>query len=80
MIFSLSLHLSPFYATISSMAKVNPAKFLQEVKVELGKVIWPSRQETIKLTFVVILVSSLVAAFIGGTDFILTKVMEVVIK
>lgn len=62
------------------MAKVNPAKFLKEVKVELGKVIWPSRQEAIRLTFVIILVSSLVAAFIGGADFILTKVMEMVIK
>ena len=62
------------------MAKVNPVKFLKEVKVELSKVIWPSRQEAMKLTFIVILVSALVAVFISGTDFVLTKVMAIIIK
>ncbi len=62
------------------MAKVNPIKFLKEVKVELSKVIWPSRQEAMKLTFVVILVSTLVAVFISGADFVLTKVMAVIMK
>jgi len=62
------------------MAKVNPAKFLKEVKVELSKVIWPSRQEAIKLTFVVILVSTLVGTFIAVVDFALTKVMATIIR
>lgn len=62
------------------MAKANPVQFLKEVKTELSKVIWPTRQEAIKLTFVVILVSALVGVFIGAIDFVLTKVMAVVIK
>ncbi|MBI4117074.1 MAG: preprotein translocase subunit SecE [Parcubacteria group bacterium] len=44
-------------------------EFLKDVKVELRKVSWPSRQETIKLTGVVILISVILAAFLGLLDF-----------
>ncbi|MBI2053072.1 MAG: preprotein translocase subunit SecE [Candidatus Ryanbacteria bacterium] len=45
------------------------ADFLKDVRTELKKVSWPSRQETVKLTGVVILVSVIVAAFLGLLDF-----------
>lgn len=44
-------------------------EFLKDVKIELKKVSWPSRQETIKLTGVVILISVILAAFLGLLDF-----------
>jgi len=47
--------------------------FLKEVKSELSKVTWLSRQQTIRLTLVVIAVSLVVAFFIGSLDFIFTK-------
>ena len=62
------------------MAKVNPVKFLKEVKQELSKVIWPTKEEAIKLTLAVIFVSVLIGAFIGVVDFVLTKLMTVIIK
>ncbi len=46
--------------------------FLKEVKVELKKVNWPTKQETIKYTLIVIGVSLAVAIFLGGLDFIFT--------
>jgi len=46
--------------------------FLKEVKVELKKVNWPTRQETTKYTLIVIGVSLIVAIFLGGLDFIFT--------
>ena len=46
--------------------------FLKEVKLEMKKVNWPTRQETLKYTLVVIGVSVAVAAFLGGLDFILS--------
>lgn len=55
-------------------------KFLTEVKEELYKVSWPSRQQTIRLTLVVILVSVIVGVFLGGLDYLLTKLMEVILK
>jgi len=53
--------------------------FLKEVKNEMSKVSWLSRQQTIRLTLVVIGVSLVVAFFIGALDFIFTKLMGLVI-
>ena len=57
-----------------------PANFLREVRDELKKVVWPTRDEIIRLTGVVILVSLLVGVFLGGADFILTKLVGILIN
>ena len=53
--------------------------FLKEVYVELKRVNWPSRQETIRLTVIVIFVSLFIAVFLGVVDIlfriILTKIL-----
>jgi len=46
--------------------------FLKEAKVELKKVNWPSRKDTIKYTLIVIGLSFAVAIFLGGLDFLFT--------
>ena len=56
-----------------------PTNFLREVRDELKKVVWPTRQEVIRLTGVVIIVSVGVGIFLGGTDFILTKLIGLLI-
>jgi preprotein translocase subunit SecE len=57
-----------------------PVGFLRETRDELKKVAWPTRQETIRLTLVVITVSLLVGLFLGGLDFIFTKGIGLIIK
>jgi preprotein translocase subunit SecE len=57
-----------------------PASFLREVRDELKKVVWPTRDEVIRLTGVVVLVSIIVGVFLGGTDFILTKLVGLLIN
>lgn len=52
--------------------------FLREVKVELDKVVWPTREQTIKLTTIVLLVTIVVGFFLGGIDYLLTKLLETV--
>ncbi|UCG61558.1 MAG: preprotein translocase subunit SecE [Candidatus Zixiibacteriota bacterium] len=47
-------------------------KFLKEVVAELRKVTWPSKDELIGSTIVTIVVSLIVAVFIGIVDRILT--------
>lgn len=56
-----------------------PVGFLKEVRDELQKVVWPTRDEIIRLTGVVIIVSGVVAIFLGGADFILTKLVALII-
>ena len=48
---------------IVTMAKLNPFKFLQEVRQETNKVTWPSRRETAITTAMVFVFSALAAVF-----------------
>jgi len=57
-----------------------PFLFLKEIQRELKKATWPSRQETIRLTSIVVFVSLVVASFIGFLDFSFTKLVGIVIK
>jgi len=66
-----------YMATAVSFGRV--PSFLKEVKSELGKVSWLSRQQTIRLTLIVMAVSVVVAFFIGSLDFIFTKIMGLII-
>lgn len=54
--------------------------FFKETRDELKKVVWPTRAEVVRLTFVVIFASIVVGLFLGGADFIFTKIMEFVLK
>jgi len=50
--------------------------FLKEVKLELKKVNWPTRQETVKYTLIVIGVSVGLAIFLGGLDFVFATILN----
>jgi preprotein translocase subunit SecE len=50
--------------------------FLKEVRLEMKKVNWPTRQETIRKTLIVIGISVAVAVFLGGLDFIFTTLLN----
>jgi preprotein translocase subunit SecE len=53
--------------------------FLKEAKVELMKVNWPTRQQTINYTLVVIGISLAVAIFLGGMDYIFENLIRKII-
>ncbi len=54
--------------------------YIKESTLELRKVVWPTRREALNHALTVIVISLGVAAFLGLIDFILTKVLELVIK
>jgi len=54
-------------------------QFLREVRVELKKVTWPSRKQTIGSTAVVLLMVILVSIFLGIVDFGLSSLIRFVI-
>lgn len=56
------------------------ANYFKGAKEEFSKVVWPTRQITINHTLMVIGVSIAVALFLGAIDFVLTKLVEVVIR
>lgn len=51
----------------------NVQRFFQETIGELRKVSWPSRQEAIRLTEIVIVVIFIMAALLGGLDWVYSK-------
>ncbi|MDO8676138.1 MAG: preprotein translocase subunit SecE [Candidatus Azambacteria bacterium] len=50
--------------------------YFKEVKVEMNKVNWPTRTETINYTLVVIGVSVAIAAYLSSLDFLFTSVLN----
>ena len=48
--------------------RVNPITFLQETLSELKKAVWPSKEETTRLTVIVIVLAVVVGIFLGGLD------------
>ena len=47
---------------------VDPVKFLREVRIEVGKVTWPSRKELLITTGLVFALSGLAAVFFFVAD------------
>ena len=54
-------------------------QFLREVKIELKKVSWPSRKETVASTAVVIILVIIVSAFLGLVDVGLSSLIRFVL-
>ncbi len=50
------------------MARVNPGDFLRQVKVETGKISWPTRKETVTTGIMVLIMTTLLGIFFFGVD------------
>lgn len=53
--------------------------YIKNSSIELRKVSWPTKKETINHTLLVIGVSLTLAAFLGIIDFLLTKILQLII-
>jgi preprotein translocase subunit SecE len=74
------LHLMSFSQPMMPNFTGGPVIFLKEVKAELSKVIWPTRQEIVRLTIIVIAVSVIIGLYIGGLDLLFTKMTDLLVK
>jgi preprotein translocase subunit SecE len=54
-------------------------KFFQETIGELKKVSWPTRREAIRLTWIVIGVILVMAAVLGGLDWVFSKFFSLIL-
>ncbi|MGB2601674.1 MAG: preprotein translocase subunit SecE [Candidatus Omnitrophota bacterium] len=55
-------------------------KFVSQVKTEMQKVSWPSRDELISSTIVVLISTILMAVYIGVCDLFLSRFVNVLIR
>lgn len=54
-------------------------QYFREVVQELQKVTWPTREQTYSLTALVIGVTVVAAAYIGGLDYVFQRLMAAII-
>lgn len=59
---------------------MNPLTYITDTYSEMRKVSWPSRDQTIKLTLIVVAISIGMALFIGGLDFMFTNLLTLIVK
>jgi len=57
----------------------NVKTFLESVKIELGKVTWPTRKETVATTGVVVVIILLISIYLGACDIVLAKLMRLIL-
>ncbi|GGD24207.1 protein translocase subunit SecE [Sinisalibacter lacisalsi] len=50
------------------MAKTNPFQFIQQVRSEVAKVVWPTRREVLLTTGMVVAMAALTAVFFSLVD------------
>jgi preprotein translocase subunit SecE len=62
------------------MARVNPAQFIQQVRAETAKVVWPTRRETGLTTVMVFIMATIAAAFFFLIDTLLALGVEQVLR
>jgi preprotein translocase subunit SecE len=53
------------------MAIANPVKFIQEVRAEVAKVVWPTRREVVLTTIMVFILAAVTAVFFSLVDFLI---------
>ncbi len=55
---------------------MNLVAYFKDTVTELRLVRWPTRRETVNLTVIVIAISVLVGAYVGGLDFLFTNILK----
>lgn len=50
------------------MAMTNPMQFIQQVRSEVSKVVWPTQREVLLTTIMVFILSALTATFFSLVD------------
>jgi preprotein translocase subunit SecE len=53
------------------MATINPIQFIQQVRAEVAKVVWPTRREVFLTTVMVLIMAALTAAFFAIVDLLI---------
>ena len=62
------------------MAKFSPFEYLQQVRSEAAKVTWPTREEGIRLTTVVLVVTTISAIILFGVDSLFSLLIALILQ
>ena len=57
----------------------NPAQFIQQVRAEVSKVVWPTRREVVLTTILVSLLAAIAALFFSLVDLLIRGGLQAVL-
>ncbi|MDX1786329.1 preprotein translocase subunit SecE [Roseovarius sp. ZX-A-9] len=61
------------------MARTNPLQFIQQVRAEVAKVVWPTRREVFLTTVMVFIMAALTSVFFALVDLGIRSGLQVVL-
>lgn len=61
------------------MARTNPLQFVQQVRAETAKIVWPSRREVGLTTVMVLIMASIFATFFFLVDLLIRFGLEAIL-
>lgn len=61
------------------MALTNPLQFIQQVRAEVAKVVWPTRREVMLTTVMVFILAALTAVFFAIVDILIRGGLQMVL-
>ena len=56
--------------------KTSPAEFVNQVRTETGKVVWPTREETIRTSIFVFIFMVILSLFFFGVDSLFNAIVK----
>jgi len=59
---------------------INPLQFIQQVRAEVSKVVWPNRREVLLTTGMVFVMATLTAVFFFLVDLLIRSGLESVLR
>jgi len=61
------------------MATTNPFQFIQQVRAEVAKVVWPTRREVMLTTVMVFILAALTAVFFAIVDILIRGGLQMIL-
>ena len=58
----------------------NPLKYVQQVRNEVSKIVWPTRKETMTTTIMVFIMAAIVALFFFIIDTLTSNILDIILK
>jgi preprotein translocase subunit SecE len=62
------------------MATTNPLQFIQQVRAEVAKVVWPTRREVMLTTVMVFILAAITAVFFALVDIMIRGGLQYVLN
>jgi preprotein translocase subunit SecE len=62
------------------MARTNPLQFIQQVRAETARIVWPTRRETTLTTVMVMIMAAIFATFFFTVDVLVRLGLETILR